>query len=482
MLTKLHYQVWFLSLLIVCFSAYYFLDFENTTLALLGFSGLILSFVLLFTKTNWFYYLLIGLIPLSLDTEIFGGTKVNLPTEAMLVLLLGTLFLLHKSYWTTFCKILFHPISLLLLADLLIQLVTSFFSSQIDVSLKRFVIKMLFILFFFVVVNMIEKPKKLINIFIAYAIGLIPVMYFTLKNHVRYDFDPRVIFEICAPYFNDHTIYGACLAFILPMLFIVFKSWKKFQSSSSGRWIFGLLVGIILLSLILALSRAAILSLLFSGIFALFLYYKISFKALVAFLGIFAIIGMFNWNSIYETVQRNDNVSNDGEIVNHFSSISNVNSDASNLERINRWICAVRMFEAKPLTGFGPGMYQFEYHQFQTFDNKTYISTNAGDRGNAHSEYLTYLSENGVIGFLIYMAFVFTVVYFGIQNHYQLDKGVLQMLNLGVVLGLSTFFFHGFFNMFIDQIKMASLVYTSVGIVVWINLRLKLKVNQDENN
>ena len=134
------------------------------------------------------------------------------------------------------------------------------------------------------------------------------------------------------------------------------------------------------------------------------------------------------------------------------------------------------MFEDKPLVGFGPGTYQFEYNQFQTLKNKTYISTNSGDRGNAHSEYLTYLSENGIVGFILFIVLVFTTIYFGMQNHYQLTPGILKMVNLGVLLGLTTFFFHGIFNMFNDQIKMASLVYTSLGVIVWINLYFK-KIN-----
>ena len=59
------------------------------------------------------------------------------------------------------------------------------------------------------------------------------------------------------------------------------------------------------------------------------------------------------------------------------------------------------------------------------------------------------------------------------QNHYQLPPGTLKMANLGVLLGLTTFFFHGIFNMFSDQIKMAFLIYSSFGVIVWINLYVK---------
>lgn len=482
MLTKVQLQVGGVALLVISLCGYYFGNFERTVLSVLLISCFLLAGILLLTKANWFYFLFVALIPISVDVNFLGDSKMNIPSEAMLITLFGVFLLFHRVYWLAFRRIVVHPISILLIADLLIQFLTSFTSTHIDVAFKRFFIKGVFVLFFFVAVNMAERPKTLISFFLWYAIGLIPVMYFTLSHHANYGFDPRIVFDVCAPYFNDHTIYGACLAFLIPMLIIVLKFWKVYSMNNQWRLLFGILVLAILLSLFLALSRAAILSLVFAGLFALALHFRIQFKTLLFFLGTIVLVFALNWNSIYTVIQQNEAVSNDGKIVNHLTSVSNVRSDASNLERINRWVCAVRMFQEKPLTGFGPGTYQFEYNQFQTVENKTYISTNAGDRGNAHSEYLTYLSENGIFGFLLYLVLVFSVLYFGMKNHYQLNPGLMKMANLGALLGLITFFFHGVFNMFIDQVKMAGLVYTSIGIIVWINQRLKnQKINVEHN-
>jgi len=51
-----------------------------------------------------------------------------------------------------------------------------------------------------------------------------------------------------------------------------------------------------------------------------------------------------------------------------------------------------------PVFGFGPGTYQFEYGPYQHSTEKTLISTNFGDRGNAHSEYIGPLAEEGLPG------------------------------------------------------------------------------------
>ena len=162
-------------------------------------------------------------------------------------------------------------------------------------------------------------------------------------------------------------------------------------------------------------------------------------------------------------------MSNDGKVSNHLTSVTNIQTDASNLERVNRWVCAVRMFEDRPILGYGPGTYQFEYNKFQTTEFKTHISSNKGEKGNAHSEYLTYLSEKGLLGGIIFLLIVFGAIYFGMKNHELLKDPLLRLLNLGVLLGLITYFFHGIFNSFMDQSKMAFLYFTGLGTLVWLS-------------
>ncbi len=85
-------------------------------------------------------------------------------------------------------------------------------------------------------------------------------------------------------------------------------------------------------------------------------------------------------------LERNRDESSD-DLGEHVKSISNISSDASNLERINRWNSALRMCKERPVFGWGPGTYMFQYAPFQASEDRTIISTNFGVQGNAHSEY-----------------------------------------------------------------------------------------------
>lgn len=433
---------------------------------------MILVLLAVFTRLSWFYYALVLLIPLSLDSEIFGGAKLSLPSEAMLILVIPVCLIFNQDFRRGMIRACKSPLTILLIVDLLLLLFFSLTSEHMDVSLKRVLIRGLFFFGFFIMIFLFDDPKKLIWPWLMYAIGLVPVMYETLKNHIHFDFNPRVVFNICAPYYNDHTVYGACLAFIIPGVFLILIRAKLFNLKGGWLLLFWLIFGVILLSVILALSRAALLSILLALFFAILLRFKVQFSHLLMGLGVLVIVAWAVQDQIYESVQKNEAVSNDGELINHFSSVTNVKTDASNLERVNRWICAYRMFEARPFTGFGPGTYQFEYNRFQSLVNKTYISTTTGDRGNAHSEYLTYLSETGIVGFIGFMCIVLYSLYVGMKNHYTVEDERLRIINLIALLGLVTFYFHGFFNSFIDQSKMSFLVFTALAILVWVQLRI----------
>lgn len=444
---------------------------ETAILLAIG-CGCILIVGLLIYAFNWYYLILIGLIPLSLDMIIGGGAKLSLPSEGLLVLAIPVLLFFNKTYSEGMRKAMRHPISKIIALILVIELFSGLLGSHIDVSLKRLVIQLVFAFGFYLIIQMATTKKNLLAPFLAYAVGLIPVMYFTMQNHIQINFQPQAVFSICQPFYNDHTIYGACLAFIIPLLIIVVFQNKVMQLSSQQKIGLSILLFAITASEVLALSRASLLSLIVALLFYVLLRYKVSFKWLMAGL-LTLIIGVWSFSdAIYASVEKNEAVSNDGELVNHFSSVVNVKNDASNLERINRWICAYRMFEDRPWLGFGPGTYQFEYNRYQTVANKTYISTNTGDRGNAHSEYLAFLSETGIIGFIGFVALMLASLYYGMQNHYRITDPFLKRLNLGVLLGLITYYFHAVFNSFLDQNKMAFLVYASLGVIVWINLTL----------
>ena len=169
--------------------------------------------------------------------------------------------------------------------------------------------------------------------------------------------------------------------------------------------------------------------------------------------GIGVILLFFSFqNKILDSLENNEAESS-GKFSEHIESMANISSDASNMERINRWKCAIRMFKEKPIVGWGPGTYKFQYAPFQFSYDRTQISTNFGEIGNAHSEYLSALSETGIIGMLSFMLIVFMAFRTGYRVYHQSKSKEIKQFSLYLTLGLSTYFIHGVLNNFLDTDK-----------------------------
>ena len=165
-----------------------------------------------------------------------------------------------------------------------------------------------------------------------------------------------------------------------------------------------------------------------------------------------------------------NNTDSDGDFMANIESMTNISNDVSNLERLNRWSCALRMFEEKPYLGFGPGTYQFLYAPYQKSNQITSISTNFGNRGNAHSEYLGPLSEQGLVGCLIVLVLVFAVMFVGYRLVYTVKDRSLKVFVICLVMGVSTYFVHGFLNNFLDSDKASVPFWGFLAMLVCVDL------------
>lgn len=162
--------------------------------------------------------------------------------------------------------------------------------------------------------------------------------------------------------------------------------------------------------------------------------------------------------------------------------MTNISTDASNLERINRWSCAIRMFYEKPYFGWGPGTYMFNYAPYQKSSERTIISTNFGTNGNAHSEYLGPLTEQGVLGLLIVVSMLFATMFMGYRLVYTVKDKNIKAITIGVFLGIFTYFVHGFLNNFLDTDKLSVPFWGFMAILVCIDVYHRNGEHHGSNN
>lgn len=395
--------------------------------------------------------------PLAISLKEMGLTQINgpdlsIPSEPIMmgIMLLYSMNLFKgnvadKKYFS-------HPASILIFIQLSWMLVTTCTSVDIVVSLKYLTSRLWFIFSCYLIIPHLFKDKKNIFRFVfAYCFGLLIVVGYTMVMHARFNFNFKAADWVMSPFYNDHTAYGAALAMFIPVMisFWFIKSikplWKIFSIS---------FFVVFFVAIILSYARAGWLSLAIALTVYTTLLLKIKFRTII-----FTLISCGALFFIFQTeilmALGKNSTDAEGDFGQNVESISNISSDASNKERINRWACALRMWAMKPAMGWGPGTYMFKYAPFQRSDQLTIISTNFGTNGNAHSEYLGPLAEQGLPGLLIVLTILFYFFSFGYRLIYSLQHNDDKILCTGIFLGLVTYLIHGFFNNFLDTDKLS---------------------------
>ncbi|MBL0031769.1 MAG: O-antigen ligase family protein [Bacteroidetes bacterium] len=391
------------------------------------------------------------------------GPALSMPTEPLMFGVL-LLFIFKFIFEGKFDKrVLNHPVSIALYFVLGWMFITTITSSYPLVSLKHMISQLWFIVPFYFLGTQLFRDKKNIKRFIwVYLFSLCCVVIYTIIRHGENEWTQKAAHWVMIPFYNDHTAYAAVLAlFIPPVIFL----WRDKTSLLRERVLSSMAFWVLFIGVILSYTRAAWLSLVLVIILYFIFVFRIKFKN-VLIAGVAALVVFFSVkDDLFMKLEKNRQDSAT-DFNKHIKSISNISTDASNLERINRWNSALRMWEERPVMGWGPGTYQFNYAPFQKSDEMTIISTNAGDMGNAHSEYIGPLAEQGVPGLTFILILVGTIIYTGTIIYSKAKNTHTRKFALAILIGLLTYFIHGTLNNFLDTDKLAVPVWAFVAMIV----------------
>lgn len=435
-------------------------------LYLFPFAGLVLLLFVLKIETG---LMLIALLtPFAINFTILPGMELSMPVEPMMILFTLMFFfrvLLARDSYDK--RILRHPVTIAVLAMLVWMIITSSTSVLPAVSFKYFAARLWFMVpFFFASAHLFRNRDLMRKVVFCYAVSLIVViLYATIKTFSGYH-DLQTFHRVMRPFYNDHTAYGCVIALFVPIAFY-------YAFSHEGKkWMKPLLVcgfGILLMGLFFSYSRAAWISV--TG--AIFVYFAIRMGMKVKWMLMafaLAVTGFFIFQSdvMYKLSKNKQDSSYD--LSGQVKSITNISTDDSNLERLNRWASAMRMFKERPVLGCGPGTFQFRYASYQRSYQLSRISTNSGNLGNAHSEYIGPLTEQGVPGVVCMLAIFLLTFATGVRVYRTaVDRNVGRMA-LGFTLSLLTYYVHGIFNNFLDTDKLSVPFWAFTAAIVALDL------------
>lgn len=405
--------------------------------------------------------------PFAVDYALIGNMSLSMPVEPMMIVF-TVVFLFQELLMRSYDKrVLRHPVSILIMLSLVWMVFTSVVSLKPVESFKYTAVRLWFVIpFFYATAQSFQKVRHIRLFYWAYALSLsVVVVITTVKTMQRFG-ELQMLHHVMQPFYNDHTAYGCIIALMLPLsayfaLEPRTRLWKRIVAVS--------LTVLLLVGLGLSYCRAAWISVV--GAIAVYLLVRLGVRMRWLVISAALLLGLFfafQDDIMYELGKNKQDSS--FTLADQVKSISNISTDASNLERLNRWNAAFRMWKDQPLTGIGPGAYQFIYGPYQRSDMMTIISTNDGDMGNAHSEYIGPLTEQGVPGALLMLA-IFVATFITGERVYRTAvdrrKGHLALV---LAVSLFTYYVHGIMNNFLDTDKLSVPFWAFTAAIVAIDI------------
>ncbi len=399
-------------------------------------------------------------VPLSLRwTVLSGGTVMAVPLEP-LVAVCGVMLMLAWAFGRgPEFSLLLHPVSLAVFAGLAWTWVTTMTSVDPLVSMKYALARTAYVVTFFVGGLVILSLLKTRGVVATGLAGFLPVVAWTVWRHAPSGFIHETSIEVGAPFYPNHLEYGATLVFwmlVLLGLALAHRAQKGGFGGAAGLLVLGLLPVVWA-----AHSRSAWLALI-AG-FGVFVLQRIGVGlrgvmivgalALVVFFGLFAVYFAGGWPDT--EVATGDGVQEPGPF-----------RDPSLNERLNRWSCAVRMAEERPVVGFGPGAYEESYGLFQHHLEMTSHSSLRGDRGDAHSEFFSCLAEQGIVGLMMVAALFGAAVFSGLRAAAGAEEAAQRWMALGWTAAVASLVVGNLFNAFFEIDRVAPLLWLACAAVV----------------
>lgn len=403
------------------------------------------AFVLLvyFTISDFrkIFFLLLFCIPLSTEIILPNGFGTDLPTEPLIVGLMGV-FLLYALRHSRDLEVNFfrHPITLLLLLHVGWIIISVTQSANILVSTKFLLAKIWYITTFYFLASLIlRKGSDARFLFWCIFIPLMLTVFITLVRHAQYGFTFESIYHVLHPFYPNHVIYASIMAVFVPFVWFARFWYRPFS------WTWLLLIAalvVLLIAIQLSYTRAAYAAI----FFAIGAYYLIRWRltkiALIA-----ALIGAVSLVWYLATDERYLSLAPDYERTITHTNFDNLLEatykleDISTMERVYRWVAAFQMINDRPFFGFGPGNFYNFYKDYTVTSFRTYVSDNP-ERSGVHNYYLMTLVEQGYFGLIIFIGLVFFVLLYGEQVYHQTQSTerkrivMTALLTILVILGL----------------------------------------------
>jgi hypothetical protein len=452
-----------ITLMVICAALFAFLGNP----ILLGIPFGILFVLLLFFNWKTGFWLMLFSIPASIQIWFLGESlSTSVPDEPMmwLFLLLSVAALARnpKMVPEWFWK---NGLILIVVAQYLWLIVSVVYSHVPLLSIKFLAAKSWFLASFLLIPIFIFREKKdwvkgFWVLFIPTTILVAIVFY----KHWRLGFSFELIQVAVRYLFYNHVDYSTFLSMMFPVLCVAYYLTK-------GK---GLFLRLTLLFFIafyaaaihFAYARAAVLAVIFAfTIMAAIRLRLVNFIMPVFYGVIILIVSYASTNNKYIDYRPDyENTYMHKSFKDHLLATFK-GRDISSMERIYRWIGAVRMSTDEPVKGWGPNSFYFYYKPYTNTSFVTYVSRNP-ERSTTHNYFLLMLVEQGIPAMVLYALLIFAFFAKAQRVYHRHKDRFYKGCTMAVAMVFAACFVNNFFSELIETHKIGSLFYLCISLLV----------------
>ena len=438
-----------------------------------------LPFVLIFIYIvlhhfRFLYWLLLVSIAFSITLDFNKRLSTDFPTEFIsigLTAIFWTWWLVYKPKYLNY--LWNHKIFWGLIAIWIWSVISSLQAVQVLISIKYVLAKVWYITSFFIFsFYMIRSPLEIKKVFWIIFIPVLITSVYSFGRTVLGNFSFEFTNEFSLPFYDNHVIYATTMTLMLPMAYVI-RSW--YAKGSLTRTLLNISIPFLLIAIYFSYTRACYLALL-GGLAFIFLLRirKLVLGYILSVLLITSVLFIFSKDYFYLRLapDYNTTVMHD-EFKDHLISTF-YGKDASSMERLNMWISVFRMYQEKPIAGYGPNNFPSTYKPYSVMYFKTWVSDNVLNL-SCHNYFWLLLAEQGLVGLLLFLLFIGFVLY-QIQKTYHLTTSSFirpLLASLACIMGI--FLVILFFNDLIETNKNGSLFF------IFLALFVKLQQLAEEN-
>jgi O-antigen ligase len=235
---------------------------------------------------------------------------------------------------------------------------------------------------FFVIFNIIGDTKTCKKVFFGLVILLLVSSLITpLASLQIISFGSASAFQGRAAGFGDSNQFAAFLVLLIPLML----TFSIFHKSYALRTCSAVVLFAAFIALIFGGSRGGILALLVSIFFYLLILYRQKIISLTTFFSVIVIVFMLGTASFVATPSKTSKT-----VLSRLNPTKSESIAGYSSGRLTIWLRCIKLFAEKPILGHG-------FYSIVDIMDKRF-----GEPQVAHNQFLNYLVELGIIGFILY--------------------------------------------------------------------------------